>query len=307
MKKLSVIVPVYNVEEYIDECLTSLVNQTLDDMEIIVVDDGSQDASIVKASKYPVKIVSKVNGGLSDARNFGLKYVEGEYVAFVDSDDYVALDMFEKLYTAAKKNNADIAVCDLDYVYDDGHHELSKGGYQALTSFVKDQKIIGINNSACNKIYRYNLFRPYRFPKGQLYEDLALIPILLAKANQVAYVEEALYFYRQRSGSIIHVLNEKIFDIYQSIANLKANIVADEKIFIKLYLDNCLMMTTYRIKAGSDAKTRILFYQQNIEYLNQDCPNWYHYLYLGNYTFKQKLIFTLLRFNCFKMVERIFR
>ena len=123
--------------------------------------------------------------------------------------------MFEKLYNKAISFDADIAVCDMTYVFDD-HETLSKGAEKEVASFKVDNDVIGINNSACNKIYRFNLIRPYYFPKGQLYEDLALIPILLSKANKVVYVKEALYYYRQRSGSIVHVLTDKIFDIYKS-------------------------------------------------------------------------------------------
>ena len=123
MTKVSVIVPVYNVEDYIEKCLNSLVNQTLEDIEIIIVNDGSKDNSenIIKSflSRYPQKIkyLKKENGGLSDARNYGIPYAIGEYIAFLDSDDYVELDTYENMYNLAKKENSDMVECNFIWEY----------------------------------------------------------------------------------------------------------------------------------------------------------------------------------------------
>ena len=123
MPKVSIIVPVYNVEKYIEKCLESLVNQTLEDIEIIIVNDGSKDNSkeIVKQylEKYPEKMVylEKENGGLSDARNFAIPYAKGEYVAFLDSDDYVELNMYEDMYKIAKNEDSDMVECDFIWEY----------------------------------------------------------------------------------------------------------------------------------------------------------------------------------------------
>ena len=129
MIKVTVIVPVYKTEEYLKKCLDSLVNQTLDNMEIIVVNDGSPDNSqkIIEEYKslYPniIKSFIKKNGGLSDARNFGLKYAKGEYIAFVDSDDYVSINMMQEMYNYASNNNKDIVVCDCVNFYQDGREK----------------------------------------------------------------------------------------------------------------------------------------------------------------------------------------
>ena len=123
MPKVSVIVPIYNVEDYIEQCLETLVNQTLEEIEIILVNDGSKDNSekIAKQykEKYPNKItyLEKENGGLSDARNFGIPYAKGEYIAFLDSDDYVELIMYEEMYKIAKKEDSDIVECDFYWEY----------------------------------------------------------------------------------------------------------------------------------------------------------------------------------------------
>lgn len=120
MIKVSIIVPIYNVEKYLHQCVDSLLNQTLREIEVILVDDGSPDSCPRICDEYKkkdtrVKVVHKQNGGLSDARNAGMKLVEGEYVAFIDSDDYVDLYMFEKLYAAAKERNLDVCYCDSNF------------------------------------------------------------------------------------------------------------------------------------------------------------------------------------------------
>ena len=122
MPKVSLIIPVYNVENYIEKCLNSVVNQTLKDMEVIIVNDGSKDSSKQKIEKYlkkypRIKYLEKENGGLSDARNYGMPYATGEYIAFLDSDDYVESTMYEEMYEVAKKENADMVECDFIWEY----------------------------------------------------------------------------------------------------------------------------------------------------------------------------------------------
>ena len=124
MTKVSIIVPVYNVEQYLEKCLNSLVNQTIKDFEIIIVNDGTKDSSQKIIDKYAknysfIKSYIKENGGLSSARNYGIKKATGEYLAFVDSDDYVTEDMYEKMYQKAKEKDFDMVVCDLNYIYPD--------------------------------------------------------------------------------------------------------------------------------------------------------------------------------------------
>ena len=162
MTKVSIIVPVYNTYNYLNKCLESLVNQTLSDIEIIVVNDGSPDDSegIIKeyANKYSsIKYYKKKNGGLSSARNFGIKRATGEYIGFVDSDDYVDVTMYEKLYNQAISTNSDIVCCQLTYLYPNNktilHH------YKDLNMFSKSvresPKILNqVKSYACNKLYK---------------------------------------------------------------------------------------------------------------------------------------------------------
>ena len=213
--KVSVIVPVYNVEKYIEKCLSSLVNQTLRDIEIIVVNDGSPDNSQKIIDKYAkkysnIKSFTKKNGGLSDARNFGLKYASGEYIAFVDSDDYVKLDMYEKMYDKAKENNFDMVVCDIDYLYPDKTLRVSSG-LEDDTTNIKDV-YLNIHPAAWNKIFKKELFEnDVYFKKNVWFEDVEFIYRMLPYIKSIGVVKEDFNQYVQREGSITSIVNKKIY------------------------------------------------------------------------------------------------
>ena len=162
--KLSIIVPVYNVEKYLAQCLDSLVGQTVEDYEIIVVNDGSPDNSqrIIDdyAARYPGLIVPmiKENGGLSSARNLGMNVAKGEFIGFVDSDDWVDETMYERMLEAIERENADIAYCDMDDYYEDGTVV-----YHDVTNFTDP---LTVTCSACNKLFRRNFIEDAQFPVG---------------------------------------------------------------------------------------------------------------------------------------------
>ena len=210
--KVSVIVPVYNTEKYLKKCLDSLVQQTLEEIEIIVVNDGSPDNSqaIIDryVKEYPQKIVAycKENGGLGDARNFGIDHANGEYIGFVDSDDWVDKKMFQSMYEMAQKENDDIVICDFIEINDGWKSGHIAYGYRGDKETQPIEKYMFLLYSlepatACNKIYRRSLFYIKKFPI-QWYEDVATTPILLSYANKIAYLPIALYYYRQVENSI---------------------------------------------------------------------------------------------------------
>ena len=209
MIKVSVIVPVYNVEDYLEKCLNSLVNQTLKEIEIIVVNDGSPDNSqkIIDryAKKYKnIKSYTKENGGLSDARNFGIKKAKGEYITFIDSDDYIELTMLEKMYNHAISKKVDIVVCDTINVYEDKIQYL-KSNYKYSNNTIKNYLIAP--PMACIRIYRKEIFNNIEFKKGIYYEDLELTPKLVNQTLKIDFLEEGLYYYLQRNGSIMKQKN----------------------------------------------------------------------------------------------------
>lgn len=237
MIKVSVIVPVYNVEKYIEKCLNSLVKQTLKEIEIIVVNDGSPDNSqdvIDKfVKKYPKKVIglTKKNGGLSSARNFGLKHVNGEYITFVDSDDYLDLTALEKMYNKAKSNNFDIVACDLEYIYESYTENVVCNINNDLIN--KDQVkscMTYIYPAACNKIYKNELLKNLKFKEKIWYEDVEFMYRLLPLTNSIGVVKEPLYKYLQRENAITSTFNDKIFNYIDNFNGL-----------VKYYKENDLL------------------------------------------------------------------
>lgn len=212
MSLISIIVPVYNVEKYLNHCVDSILNQSLKDFELILVDDGSPDNCGKLCLDYAEKdsriiIIHKMNGGLSDARNIGIKVASGDWIAFVDSDDYVDKDYLLLLYNAAVQNNADLSVCDFTPIYEDGTIIEGWGNLPDVT--LKDQAdMIRMIDShwkivpAWNKLYKVTLFENLEFAKGKLHEDEFFIHRVLAKCDRVSIISDTLYYYLQRNGSI---------------------------------------------------------------------------------------------------------
>ena len=223
--KISVIVPVYKVEEYLRKCLDSLVNQTLKDIEIIVVNDGSPDNSndiiLEYANQYPnVKAFKKDNSGLSDTRNFGIKHAKGEYITFVDSDDWVKLDMYEKLYNKAKEKDYDIVTSDINYVYPD-HNEIIYTDPKKDTNDIR-RVFINLYPTVCTKIFKRELFlkNKLEFKSGVWYEDVEMMYRLLPLINSIGVVHEDFYQYLQREKSITSTISPKIYDYINNFNGL---------------------------------------------------------------------------------------
>lgn len=231
MKKVSVIVPVYNVEQYLAKCLNSLVNQTLDDIEIIVVNDGSKDASqeIIEdyVSRYPNRIISliKENGGLSDARNFGIDRANGTYIGFVDSDDYVEPEMFSEMYELAEKCQAEMVICNLQKVDENGKvtQKLTQIPHLPEKIILKENMSVfsDLSYFACNKLFKKELFKNHRFKKDVHFEDIQLIPQLLLQCKVIAQTQSYFYNYLERSDSITKTHTEKGLDILKAVEDVE--------------------------------------------------------------------------------------
>lgn len=211
---ISIIIPVYNVNEYLDKCMESVLNQSFKDYEILLVDDGSTDGSADKCDKYAskyanVKVFHKKNGGLSDARNYGIKRSNAEYITFVDSDDYVTNDYLEYLYSMFKSDfKVDITVAGTFVVDDAGRtlREFRKYPDGILTpkealSTALYQDAFDI--SAWGKMYKKKLFNTKQFSKGKLFEDLDLVPYLILDSTLISYGNQSKYYYLQRENSIV--------------------------------------------------------------------------------------------------------
>lgn len=214
MDLISVIVPIYNVEKYLDKCLDSILGQTYKNIEVILVNDGSSDNSEAICLAYASKdnrivYYKKENGGLSDARNFGLDKMRGKYVTFVDSDDYLAPQFLEKLYNAIKKYDAQVAMCPFHIVFEGNDNVITKS-FLMLKNVVTGKEVLKevlgkegyVSVVACCKLYASSCFENLRFDKGKYFEDEYINFKLFYPLTKVAIVEDALYYYVQRQNSI---------------------------------------------------------------------------------------------------------
>lgn len=204
MTKISLVVPVYNTEKYLRKCLDSLLNQTFHDIEIICINDGSTDNSAKILEEYPhIKVITQENRGLSEARNTGIKAASGDYIGFVDSDDWVDLDFFEKLYNSITKYDADIACATI---------KRRKNKYRVkyeeevvYTDLEEKIRICGLPKSSYvwNKLYKASIVKQNLFTPGVYFEDMLWTPKVIKQANKIVTVPETTYYYRPNSGSIV--------------------------------------------------------------------------------------------------------
>ena len=288
--KVSIVVAVYNLEKYLPRCLDSLVNQTLQEIEILCVDDGSTDSApqiIDKyAKKYPYKVKAfhKENGGEFTSRNYGLERAKGEYITFVDIDDYVELDWAEKLYKAAKENDADLAVCAFERINIDTNKVTSvdmTGFGKSVKKIKKDDDFVAfINSSPWNKIYRMEIIQNLRFYPFRGFNDLMLLMEFIIKANKIAFIPDVLYHYYLRSDSQIHSVNK------QDVENLKKYLLKVKESYIKAgkyedmkeILDIMAFLhlgTSVMYRASYDEKINIKeLTRETIKYLNENFPTW---------------------------------
>jgi len=211
---ISIIIPVYNVENYLRKCLDSVICQTYKKLEIIVVNDGSKDDSLSIIKEYKKKddrlfIIDKENGGLSSARNAGMEKASGKYLFFLDSDDFIELDMIETLYNDIKRTGKQIAIGNRYYYYEDGTKKIrfdeSLGilEFDKITSIEKLVNLTHFDMSAWGKLYDANLFKDIVFPIGKLSEDYYIMYLIFSRSNGVVYNSKPmLYYLQQRKGSI---------------------------------------------------------------------------------------------------------
>ena len=224
--KISVIVPVYNTGKYLSKCLNSILNQTLKEIEVIVVNDGSKDDSQEIIDEFVSKdsrlvSIQKENGGLSDARNAGIDKAKGEFIAFVDSDDYIDLAMLEKMYELAERDESEIVLCDLVKVNENGKEFRDLPQSPQLPEkiiLVEDFTIFGeMSCFACNKIFKKALFENHRFRNGIHFEDIELIPKLVLDSSIISKINEPFYKYFERQDSITKTHTEKGLDMFVAV------------------------------------------------------------------------------------------
>ncbi len=318
--KLSIIVPVYGVEKYIDKCLNSLVKQSLKEIEIIVVNDGTKDNSqkIVDkyVKKYPDKIKSyiKENGGQGSARNYGLKKASGEYIGYVDSDDFVEKDMYKKLYNKAKENNYDIVVCGNYNVSEDYQN---KNIDAFINNYNTDLENIFFGKMAVwNKIYKRDILikNKLEFKEKVWYEDLAFTLKAIMNSNTFAFIDEPLYDYLIREGSTMNNSNvQRNLEILDAFNDILSYIQHNKKeeYFSKiefLAIDHIYISAIVRVlKAEADDKVKRETINKLIDYMNKKFPNYKNNKYINTLSKNRKIIYKLINIKMYGLINLIFK
>lgn len=281
MSKVSIIVPVYNVEDYIEKCLNSLINQTLRDIQIIIVNDGSTDKSKDIIQKYldddRILYLEKENGGLSDARNYGIPYATGDYIGFIDSDDFIEYDMYEKMYNKAIEENSDMVECDFYWEYTNKKKEDIGVLYDN-----KKEALIKARVVAWNKIIKKEILNKTKiiFPKGLRYEDIEFTYKIIPHLEKISFVKEPLVHYIQRNTSIANTQNERtgeIFNIFDNVISYykEKNLYDEYKEELEYsYVRILLCSSLKRITKIKDKQIRKKIIDKTWKMLNNTFPNW---------------------------------
>ena len=285
-KLVSIIIPIYKVEQYLIDCIQSVCSQTYKNIEIILVDDGSPDNCGKICDDYAkrdkrISVIHKENGGLSDARNKGIDIARGDYITFVDSDDYVETTFIEELYNAIEKNNSDISICNINVVDENGKKISNLGfkdniivdGKQILKE-ICEQKNIVESIVAWNKMYSSKFFKQYKYPVGKIHEDEFLTYKILYQTKRVSVINKYLYNYRKNNQSIVgKEFNQQRLDLLEALSE-RLEFYKNNKedyfylMTLKIYLNQLI---EYYIKTKK--------YIQNSKIILQDLKNKYNIIY----------------------------
>lgn len=312
--KVSIIVPVYNVERYLKTCMDTLVNQTLKEVEIIVVNDGSPDNSLEILKDYEqkygekVKVFTTENKGVSHARNYGIGKAAGEYIMFVDSDDYIELDMCEKLYGKAITDQNDLVVCARNNVYENESNgkittKVAPTNLMSQNFRLSDKKfeLAHISPFPWDKLFKKTLLGDFRFPENMRFEDLVLAYKVAVNAENIGLVEEPLYNYRRTTqGGFLNTFSEETLDIIRAF-----DLVFDymeEHHFMEVFRDElayiCARHFLFRYPAFfTEGNTGKLELKQRIihgtqDFMDERVPGWrknHYLLYSSALSLKNKL------------------
>lgn len=249
--KVSIIVPIYNLESYLERCLDSILNQTLKEIEVICIDDGSIDNSLKILNMYKdkrIKIFTKRNEGVSSARNYGLEVACGEYIGFVDGDDFIESNMYEKLYKNAIKNQSDIVICNMKYIFSENTYKVRFENFLNKKKIKTNKELFNIKGYVCNKIFKRQIINKIKFDKNIRWgEDQLFFTEMLFKSDIVTFEDSVFYNYYQRQNSSTLISNDKILDLIKSYKKIKNVLLENESydIFKEIYLKNFLKILLF--------------------------------------------------------------
>lgn len=303
---ISIIIPVYNVEEYLGQCLSSIVSQSYSNLEIIIIDDGSTDSSpsicdTAAINDSRIKVIHKSNGGLSNARNVGISMATGKYLAFVDGDDYIYPKMMELLLFYLIQDNCDVECCNFtstDVIQlNNNHVENNIFTNDEATSMLLDDN--GYKCYAWNKLYRRELFYDVMYPEGKLFEDIQTTYKIFRKAKRIGYIQIPLYYYRLRDGSITRNCfgprNRELIDAINYIVLESKNLSKDNYDRLVLgYMSYYLGHIKLGLKSHNDLSNEI---HELTEFIKL---HWHSIFKYKNISFKRKA--QLIAFVCMNRV-----
>ena len=317
MKRVSVVVPVYNVEKYMEKCFRSLINQTLEELQIIIVNDGSTDNSnkiihnLIKKykqenGKKEIIYLEKENGGLSDARNYGMKYADSKYIAFLDSDDYIEKDTYQKMYEKIEEEKADMVECDFIWEYPN-KNKTDTGVIYTLDTIIKDIRVVAWNKLIKKEIIDINKIE---FPKGYRYEDVLFTYKLIPYLNKVSFIKEPLIHYLQRENSISNNQTIKTKDIIY-VLDTTLEYYKEKGIYEKykeqveyIYARYIFCSSLKRMKKIEDRKIRKECLKESFEKVYITFPNWKKNKYLKQKSLKNIYLKSINKIT-FKLITLI--
>lgn len=318
---ISIILPIYNVEKYLKECLESILNQSYKDYELLIIDDGSKDNSLEIAKNYKYKfkdliIFTQDNKGVSEARNLALSNAKGEYILFVDSDDFLEKEMLEKIINTAVKTEADIVITNYYLYYDRNNY----------IKFLKDMPSLNIYDSfevidmmlryviqgqLWNKLFKSSLLKEnnFEFEKGRYIQDIFPVFKVINNSKKIAYIDEALYFYRQREGSTVNKKNKKLTEDYHhamiSIINyIEENYIIVNKYSLRIFKAHVLSYFIYHY-TNEDLNNTYKSFKKSI-YVDLNM-HFKEFLFLKGFNIKHKLRIILWKLRIFNFLKKVRR
>lgn len=295
---ISIIVPIYNAEKYINKCVDSLLNQTKEEIELILINDGSTDNtdSILKEYKDKrIKYFKNKNQGIGKTRNFGIDKAKGKYLMFIDSDDYIEKDACEKLFSKAENSKLDLVICNFYKVYDNGEIEdIVLPNFKSTTLKDTPSLIRKINLSPWNKLYKASLIKDnkIRFIENLKYEDVPFVSLAMEKAKRIGKVDESLNYYVIHGNSETTVRDRRIFDILKIIEIVRNQYKNKEYIKEDLNKLTVRMITNYTIqqRVQKEKKVGMEFIDKAFEYMKKEIPDYKNNRYFEERTFLRRTI-----------------
>lgn len=312
---LSIVVPVYKVELYIDQCIESLIKQAYENIEIILVDDGSPDSSPMKCDEWAkrdarITVIHKENGGLSDARNVGMRKATGKYLAFVDSDDFVHKDMYSTMIDAMRNSEADVAVCGR-YLFGKAiteqfclPHQESFSTEEAIGRMLRAD---GIEEAVWDKVYKRELFSEIKFPVGEINEDIVVIPRVLDRCKKIVHIGKPLYYYRKNDEGISksgydqrkHIIIEHIIEVTQYISENHPILLDDISYFEARYAYGSILGLLMENENKSIYKNDYQFYMSLLK------KNFLRIMLSNQYSWKDKCQVILIITRLYSLAKSI--